>query len=97
MAYTDAPSAVGTLRPAAAPRLALAAPQPDRRRALELLAATARPRRADARAWLHRPAARRASPRRPGERDPEHMVVGSKAIEIARVRITDAGRRALAR
>jgi hypothetical protein len=38
MAYTDAPSAVGTLRPAAAPRLALAAPQPDRRRALELLA-----------------------------------------------------------
>jgi len=38
MAYTDAPSAVGMLRPAAAPRLALAAPQPDRRRALELLA-----------------------------------------------------------
>ena len=38
MAYTDVPSAVGTLRPAAAPRLALAAPQPDRRRALELLA-----------------------------------------------------------
>jgi hypothetical protein len=40
MAYTDVPSAVGTLRPAAAPRLALAAPQPDRRRALELLAAS---------------------------------------------------------
>ena len=38
MAYTDVPSAVGTLRPAAAPRLALAAPQPGRRRALELLA-----------------------------------------------------------
>jgi hypothetical protein len=40
MAYTDVPSAVGMLRPAAAPRLALAAPQPDRRRALELLAAS---------------------------------------------------------
>jgi hypothetical protein len=40
MAYTDVPSAVGTLRPATAPRLALAAPQPDRRRALELLAAS---------------------------------------------------------
>jgi len=38
MTYTDVPSAVGTLRPAAAPRLALAAPQPGRRRALELLA-----------------------------------------------------------
>ena len=37
MAYTDVPSAVGTLRPAAAPRLALAAPQPDRRRALKYL------------------------------------------------------------
>ena len=37
MAYTDVPSAVGTLRPAAAPRLALGAPQPDRRRALKYL------------------------------------------------------------
>ena len=37
MAYTDVPSAVGTLRPAAAPRLALAAPQPEGRRALKYL------------------------------------------------------------
>src|SRR5262249_46405163 len=32
MAYTEVPSAVGTLRPAAAPRLAPAAPPPRRRR-----------------------------------------------------------------
>jgi hypothetical protein len=37
MAYTDVPSAVGTLRPAAAPRLTVAAPQSDRRHALKYL------------------------------------------------------------
>ena len=96
MAYTDVPSAVGTLRPAAAPRLALAAPQPDRRRAPELLAAS-------------RDGANEAIMMAHGFTVPlmvelvraglatataERVVAGGHAFEVARVRITDARRRA---
>jgi len=97
MAYTDVPSAVGTLRPAAAPRLALAAPQPDRRRAPELLAAS-------------RDGANEAIMMAHGFTVPlmvelvraglatataERVRAGKAEIEVVSVRITEAGRRAL--
>jgi hypothetical protein len=97
MAYTDVPSAVGTLRPAAAPRLALAAPQPDRRRALELLA-TCRDGCIEALMLGNGfPVEMLVELIRTGlaSVEAERMVAGGKQIEVARVRITEAGRRAL--
>ena len=98
MAYTDVPSAVGTLRPAAAPRLALAAPQPDRRRALELLAASpdgctealmlANGFTAELLVELVRAGLASAHA--------ERMVAGGKMMEVARVKISEAGWQALA-
>ena len=97
MAYTGVPSAVGTLRPAAAPRLALVAPQPDRRRALELLASSP-DGCTEALMLANRfPVETLVELIRSGlaSAETERMIADGKQIEVARVRITEAGRRAL--
>jgi hypothetical protein len=72
-------------------------PKPDRRRALELLA-SCRDGCTEAVLLAHGfTVAQLVDLVRAGlaSATPERMVAGSKAIEIARVRITEAGRRAL--
>ena len=97
MAYTDVPSAVGTLRPAAAPRLALAAPQPGRRRALELLAS--RNGATEAIMLTHGFTVEQMVDLCVAGlaiATPEHMVAGERTFEVVRMTITEAGRPALA-
>jgi len=99
MAYADVPSAVGMLRPAAAPRLALAAPQPGRRRALELLA-SCRDGCTEALMRTHGFSIEdmvelvRAGPT---SATAERVAMGARAIEVARMKMIDVGRRALAK
>jgi len=95
MAYTDVPSAVGTLRPAAASRLALAAPQPGRRRALELLAS--RNGATEAIMLAHGFTVEQMVDlcfAALATATPERMVAGGRTFEVARVRITGMGQRA---
>jgi hypothetical protein len=98
MAYTDVPSrrrhASSGRRPSASARRL---PRPDRRRALELLAAS-RDGCTEAIMLAHGfTVAQMVELVRAGlaTATPERMVAGGKAMEIARVRITEAGRRAL--